>query len=939
MTSMPAIEIDVTTNDSSFSSQESILSNSLSPQGHVRHHSDENLNRFRSLSSKSNGSFGNESGIIGNGYLSVREEVKKRSNKVLMPIANLLADKPNSRPSKEDIMKSYSTAIEEYNKYTIARWLEYECVMRAIVCLMLERDYIQLEQFHRDHTGKYLDDMNTFMDHHMKAQICLNSAAMYKEMNFLRKHAFYARLSVLFELHSADGSQRTPADYRYVYPTLYKSLSGYGIRPTDQLHTISESFLGPAELQIKCLHELYTAANRAELPDAAIRHICHLLQVYYDFMEPPASMRLFDDLDSLVKVLPSTHSLNQALAVDEGKIILPAMQLTRFPMISSPSVLPLQPHLAPTLAKSKEMPSIFIYSPFAAKNENGLLWVVDCPGEVEVEVKNCRDIELVVRDLCLLADGVKFESVPARLILPPSESQNEPTSRIKLIGVPRAAGDLFITGYSCQVFGLHNVCRFQTSANKANRIKVKVVPPLAQVRLECSLPRAPIEEKNSEPSSEATVYSGQRFEHTITIVNDSDVYVRYVGLQVRQPTVAGGPPLISIDEDSGIENDDVAETTGDLLGCTLGPKSSREIKFQIFGIDPTSTADDLSEEEKVLESVTPLASAAIAATTPETESSADMDLIPYTGRLLTCDFIVRYQSEVITEDDEQFYERKSSLPIAITIVPAVTVSAWHVLPGDTPFSRYIVVDVTNSTDHDAELMYTENRRMNVLPKETCRVPLLSPCCSEVAGGAFQLAKMRGSYMMQKMEIERLRQILEAHVSRHLDIKWAVPSLKVEGYVPVGCLLSSVSLLKQLVLPAISMDFVVNDTPYVSEHDVAVALGQVVQIKAVIISSLEDPFDGFLSLDCEQEISHQMGSVNVAQHMLFLNNKKIPFRVTKSEENQENLEKCEVEFDVIFRVEGNFRVRPLITPSAEQPPLLPEDMFATPIAFSVATKLV
>lgn len=68
----------------------------------------------------------------------------------------------------------------------------------------------------------------------------------------------------------------------------------------------------------------------------------------------------------------------------------------------------------------------------------------------------------------------------------------------------------------------------------------------------------------------------------------------------------------------------------------------------------------------------------------------------------------------------QRYERYGKLSLAICIVPALTVSAWHVLPGDGPFSRYIVVDVTNSTDHDAELVYSANRRMNVLPKETCR---------------------------------------------------------------------------------------------------------------------------------------------------------------------------------------------------------------------------
>lgn len=61
--------------------------------------------------------------------------------------------------------------------------------------------------------------------------------------------------------------------------------------------------------------------------------------------------------------------------------------------------------------------------------------------------------------------------------------------------------------------------------------------------------------------------------------------------------------------------------------------------------------------------------------------------------------------------------------------------------------------------------------------------------------------------------------------------------QLEGQVPVGSLLSSVSLLKQLVLPAISLDFLVNRKQYVSEDDVTVGIGQFVTVEVAIISSL------------------------------------------------------------------------------------------------------
>ncbi|PIO58741.1 hypothetical protein TELCIR_19817, partial [Teladorsagia circumcincta] len=147
---------------------------------------------------------------------------------------------------------------------------------------------------------------------------------------------------------------------------------------------------------------------------------------------------------------------------------------------------------------------------------------------------------------------------------------------------------------------------------------------------------------------------------------------------------------------------------------SLAPLEEKEIKFRIFGIDPTATADDEGSEERIVETVLPLASTMVEMP-PDSEAH---DLIPYTGRLLTCQFLFQYVADVLGPNEES-YERTARLSIAVCVVPAVTVSAWHVLPGDGPFTRYIVVDVTNSTEHDAELVYSSNRRMNVLPKETC----------------------------------------------------------------------------------------------------------------------------------------------------------------------------------------------------------------------------
>ncbi|VDL64513.1 unnamed protein product [Nippostrongylus brasiliensis] len=533
--------------------------------GHQRHRSDENTH----APAADDGTDGGEA---------------RRSR---LPWAVLRGERTKEKIEPSAILEKFEQALELYSKFSFAAMIEYDCMMKAVSLHRYQRQYVKMETFHRDHIGKYLDDSFTRFDNHTKAMICSNSTALYKEVGFRRKCSFYARLGVLFRLQIADGEQRTPQDYRAVYPILYRTLPGYGIK--ENVREVSQDGLkGPIQLQIKALHEVYTAASRAELTDAAIRHLCHLIQVYYDDMDPTLANRLFDDLQNLVRIKGSPPLLNQRISVPVGNIILPSIQLTRFPMVSDPILCPLPPHLAPTVLHVKSgTPDLFIYSPFQQKKSSKeIYWVVDCAGEVSILVYNCRPHELIVRELCLLADGCVFESIPVRLILP--AANDGAPARIKLIGVPRTPGLLTITGYCCEVFGVKNVCKLFGTKGP---LKVEVLPSLAVLQLESSLPRAPIEEDLNERSAEITVYSGQLFEHSLTVKNSSPtIAIRKVRLQVWQPKVSGGPSMIEL---CNQEDDET---------FSLAPLEEKDIKFRIFGIDPTATADDEGSEERVRKS-------------------------------------------------------------------------------------------------------------------------------------------------------------------------------------------------------------------------------------------------------------------------------------------------------------------------------------------------
>ncbi|VDM14342.1 unnamed protein product [Wuchereria bancrofti] len=346
-------------------------------------------------------------------------------------------------------------------------------------------------------------------------------------------------------------------------------------------------------------------------------------------------------------------------------------------------------------------------------------WVQDCACEVSVSVINCLPCELSVSNLELLSEGCAFEPIPVRLTLPACSGNTEAVD-LKLIGLhvhlsgSRESGRLTITGYSCEILGVRNVCKLRDFPERvkskdffSSMFDIEILPALPVLELKTSLSRAPISEDDVEPTAEITVYSGQTFEHSVSLVNTSKtITVRHVNLVIRQPKVCGGPCMIEIASSEWLDDND---STAELR--RIEPLERKQIKFRIFGIDPSAMAEDGSQKERDSEAEISTCDA------PSVEETHDR--IPFTGRLLTCEFIFYYRADIDGPNGEQ-YERRCRLPLAVSIVPAVTVAAWHVLPGDGPTTRYVVVDVTNNTEWDAELTYGKDRVIGVQPKEFCR---------------------------------------------------------------------------------------------------------------------------------------------------------------------------------------------------------------------------
>ncbi|MFH4983476.1 hypothetical protein AB6A40_010185 [Gnathostoma spinigerum] len=259
------------------------------------------------------------------------------------------------------------------------------------------------------------------------------------------------------------------------------------------------------------------------------------------------------------------------------------------------------------------------------------------------------------------------------------------------------------------------------------------------------------------------------------------------------------------------------------------------------------------------------------------------------------------------------------------------------------------------------------RVIGVQPKEICRVPLLCKCCSEVPSNAFQIAASRASHMMQMQEMERLRQILERHVSAHLDIHWSMPSQRLYGSVPVGPLLSSVTLLKQLVVPAMSIEVGVNGIPYVSEDEIPVGIGEIVDLNVRLISSMDGPgsFSGVLQLRCYQDMLNGSEFIDRRNAMVILNHRSLPFTVfhesverkradtisvggdympASSEHNNDSFHgetfvrgSFSMKFSVLFRFEGVMKVKPVILKNDGTPAFSDDELFCSAVTMNVVTK--
>jgi hypothetical protein len=121
-----------------------------------------------------------------------------------------------------------------------------------------------------------------------------------------------------------------------VYPVLYKTLPGYGIQIEDSVRNFAARN-GHVSLQVKTLHEVFMSAQRSGYIEAAIRHLCYILQIYFFHIDDANKIQLIKELKGLVYqyLKKATRiSLVNPLVIENCPVILPPIQMSRFPLIT-----------------------------------------------------------------------------------------------------------------------------------------------------------------------------------------------------------------------------------------------------------------------------------------------------------------------------------------------------------------------------------------------------------------------------------------------------------------------------------------------------------------------------------------------------------------------------------------------------------------------------
>ncbi|XP_029835060.2 protein brunelleschi isoform X1 [Ixodes scapularis] len=729
--------------------------------------------------------------------------------------------------SLDEMTERLREATAHYAKYSHVVAVHTECNMKAARFLAAHERYMSASEFLQNAVS-----MNLPLTESEKVEWYASLARLYSEVGFQRKAAFYTRVAAV---KCMAGPGPNPSQ---CYQLLLKSLDGYRLN-LDPSRQSKNCMNGWPRIQIQLLEDLIVTAKKMGNLQVAVRHTSYLLHAMLEYLSVAERQELCAQLESLAS---QCEPVPGALALDCGTV-LPPVHLLQLPYVRSLVPQRAAAHLRPLrLGLAAEgTSSPFIFSPLQPHRRSGrsakldLLWVEGEVCAVALQLCNPMPFELRVSHMSLLVDGLPFECFPSSLELPP-ESSPYP---VKLLGTPRGTGDLHILGYATCVLGVQSSCRvrdlpqLQRSRGGAPRdgaLVLTVVPALPQLEV---------------------VAQGLSPAATFSTVGDTSHVVKHYALALYAGesheclftlTNTGKEPIESLETTLQTKLDKESEQAMFAWGAEeltsqlpIPAGGSASFTLHVTGrghfLAPTAGKNHLAPgvPNSRQGSASPLG-------TPKRRSASSRSQPPPLDHHDPCptktvEAVLQFQYSG-GPGLRARYCRQHSVALTVEVQPSLLISQWDVLPAQVASECYLVLDVSNGTEQEMELLYPHERRMLMEAHDSCRIPVTVRRCSPPTaeehdrGGGAPLGALEAACRTHLLEV--------------VDLRWHLHGIERSGKASIAEVPWTPRMLDAILLSPLQWEIRVNNKPHELEQEYVFDVGEPLVLSVSIRNISERP---------------------------------------------------------------------------------------------------
>ena len=85
-------------------------------------------------------------------------------------------------------------------------------------------------------------------------------------------------------------------------------------------------------------------------------------------------------------------------------------------------------------------------------------------------------------------------------------------------------------------------------------------------------------------------------------------------------------------------------------------------------------------------------------------------------------FKITYVADRVNSNQNYYYREVVKI-LNVTTMPSAMVTKWDVLPSESSDKNFLVLDITNCSQNEMDLMYADSKKLVIEPCDVCRIPL------------------------------------------------------------------------------------------------------------------------------------------------------------------------------------------------------------------------